>query len=112
MQFVFNSRPMGLAAPRRHFRTDDGKTPNYKDLLDDICAFTSPTAGLKHGGALQQEIFIAIDEQTWLISEVRTVTKIGPHQHNVNQTQFSNWLQQSGQWFPGMIVRLENTKAS
>lgn len=92
-----------------HFRTDNGKTPNYKGPYWTVYAFSPANRpGLTRGQALQQEIFVAIDEQTWLISEVRIASTTGPGQHSVTQTQFSGWIQQAGQSFPGKIVRLEN----
>jgi hypothetical protein len=94
-----------------HFRTDDGKATNYKGPYWTIYAFSpSDRPGLVRGQALQQEIFVAIDDQTGRISEVRTAVNTGPKQVTVTQTQFSNWVQQGGQWYPGKIVRLENGK--
>jgi hypothetical protein len=66
--------------------------------------------GLTPSNALQQSLFIAIDEQTQFISDVRNVVNVGPTNQNIIQTQFSNWSQQNGQWFPRDIVRLENGK--
>jgi hypothetical protein len=45
------------------------------------------------GTALQQSIFIAIDEQTGFLSEIRTVANVSPNLQNVMQTQFNNWTQ-------------------
>lgn len=92
-----------------HFRTDDGTTTNYTGPYWTLSAF-SPKArqGLTSGKALQQSIFIALDEQTGLLGEVRIVLNQGANQQTVTQTQFSNWIQQGDQWFPGEIVRLEN----
>jgi hypothetical protein len=39
---------------------------------------------------------------------VRVVVRSSATQLKVTQTQFSNWIQQESQWFPGKIVRLEN----
>ncbi len=64
--------------------------------------------GLGLGSPLQQSLFIAIDEHTGLLSDVRVVGTTGLSQQNVTQTQFSNWLLQGDQWIPGTIVRLEN----
>jgi hypothetical protein len=92
-----------------HFRTDNGKTANYTGPYWTILAFTpSSRSGLVLGSALQQDLFIAIDEQTGFISEVRVVVNTGPKQQQITQTQFSNWTQQAGQWYPGSIVRLES----
>lgn len=95
-------RPIGS-----HFRTDDGKTPNYRGPFWTLFGFSPGIRqGLTSGQAMQQELFIAIDEQTGLMAEIRLAT-----QQNVTQTQFSNWTQQQGnQWFPSQIVRLENGK--
>jgi hypothetical protein len=94
-----------------HFRTDNGSTPNYKGPYWTVYAFSPANRlGLTRGQALQQEIFVAIEEQTWLVSEVRIATKAASGQQSVTQTQFSSWIQQSGQSFPGTIVRLENGK--
>jgi hypothetical protein len=92
-----------------HFRTDDGKAKNYSGPYWTVFTFApSHRQGLIHGQALQQEIFIAVDEQTGFISEVRTVVTTAPRQQTVTQTQFGSWIQQGDQWFPGTIVRLEN----
>ncbi|MCU1340163.1 MAG: hypothetical protein JWO19_5744 [Bryobacterales bacterium] len=97
-------RPVGS-----HFRTDDGKSKNYSGPYWTVFAFSPPDRpGLVRGKALQQEVFIAIDEQTGLLSDVRRVVTSGPKQQNVTQTRFTNWNQQNGQWFPGTITRLEN----
>jgi hypothetical protein len=95
----------------RHFRTDDGRTPNYKGPYWTLLAF-APAAqkGLTWGQPLQQELFLALDEKTRLPAEVRRVVKTGPNSANVTQTQFENWSRQNGQWFPGSIIRLENGK--
>jgi len=86
------------------FRTDNGKTPNYTGPFWTVYTF-SPSArpGLTQGQPLQQQLMIAIDQATGLLAEVRSVTN-----QQVVQTQFKNWFQQGGQWFPGLIVRLEN----
>jgi hypothetical protein len=76
-----------------------------------VWAFSpAPRAGLSAGRALQQNLFIAIGESNWLISEVRVVTKAASGNPNVTETQFNNWVQQHGQWCPGQIIRLENGK--
>jgi hypothetical protein len=94
-----------------HFRTDSGKAANYTGPYWTLFAFSpADRPGLARGQALQQEILIAIDEKTGLISEIRTVANTGLQQMTVTQTQFNNWVQQTGQWFPGQIVRLENGK--
>jgi len=94
-----------------HFRTDSGKSANYTGPYWTLYAFSpSDRPGLTRGQALQQEIFIAVDDQTGLISEVRMAVNTGPKQVTVTETQFNNWVQQAGQWFPGQIVRLENGK--
>jgi len=91
------------------FRTDDGRTPNYAGPWWTVYAF-GPGAwqGLSTGQPLQQEFLIAIDAQTWLLSEVRVVDNLGAPDQKVTQTQFSGWFQQGDQWFPGTITRLEN----
>lgn len=92
-----------------HFRTDSTTSKNYTGPYWTVFAFSPKNrAGLVRGDALQQELFICIDESTGLVSEVRTVVNIGPKQQRVIQTQFSNWSKQNGQWFPGQVVRLEN----
>ncbi len=92
-----------------HYRTDDGSTPNYSGPYWTLLAFgPKQRPALAAGKALQQSIFIAIDEQTGFLSEIRTVVNVGKDLHNVTQTQFTNWTQQGGQWFPGQIIRLEN----
>ena len=97
-----------------HFRADNSTGSNYTGPYWTILAFSpSPRKGLAAGKALQQELFIAIDEATGFIAEVRTVVNTGPASRTVqqvNQTQFSNWFQQGDQWFPGKITRLESGK--
>jgi hypothetical protein len=91
-----------------HYRTDDGKAAGYTGPYWTLYAFTPEgRPGLQRAQALQQDVFIAIDEKTWFISEVRVVAGTGTGK-TVTQTKFTNWFQQSGQWFPGTIVRLEN----
>jgi hypothetical protein len=92
-----------------HFRTDDGKTPGYTGPYWTVYAFSPKNrSGLAQGKALQEQVFIAVDEKTGLIGDIRTVINSAPQVQSVTQTQFSSWVQQSGQWFPGKIVRLEN----
>jgi hypothetical protein len=93
------------------FRTDDGKNPNYTGPYWLLYAFSPrPRPGMTAGQPLQQPIFIAIDEQTGLLAEVRMVANSGKPNQQVTQTQFQNWFQQGGQWFPRTIIRLENAK--
>jgi hypothetical protein len=91
------------------FRTDNGKTPNYTGPFWTVYVF-SPVVrpGLKPGQPLQQQLMIAIDTATGLMAEVRSITNSHTSSQQVVQTQFKNWFQQGGQWFPGQIVRLEN----
>lgn len=91
-----------------HFRTDNGKTPNYTGPYWTVLAFApSARTGLTSGAALQQNLYVAFDEKTGYIAEVRTVVNTGPKQQQVTETQFSNWTQSAGQWYPASIVRLE-----
>ncbi len=92
-----------------HFRPDGGAAKNYTGPYWTLLAF-SPKArpGLAAGKALQQDLFIAIDEQTGFIAEIRSVVNKAPKQQQVTQTQFSNWSKQDDQWFPGSITRYEN----
>jgi hypothetical protein len=93
-----------------HFRPDGSKGGSYTGPYWTILAFSPRTRqGLPRGKALQQDLFVAIDEQTGLISEIRVVSKTGSQQQ-VIQTQFTAWTQQGDQWFPGKITRLENGK--
>jgi len=93
------------------FRTDDGLTRGYTGPYWTLFAFSPKNRpGLERATPLQEEVFIAIDEQTELMAEVRTVVISLAGQQNVTETQFGNWIQQNGQWFPGKIVRLENAK--
>jgi hypothetical protein len=96
----------GLRRLGSHFRTDNGQAPAYTGPYWTEYTF-SPKArsGLTAGQALQEILFIGFDEATGLMSDVRTVAGAGPHP-TVTQTQFSNWFQQGGQWFPGTVVRL------
>jgi hypothetical protein len=94
-----------------HFRADNSTGGIYTGPYWTVFAF-SPFArpGLTSGKALQQQLFIAIDENTGFIAEIKTAVNSGPKQQQVNQTQFSNWTQQGDQWFPGKITRLESGK--
>lgn len=94
-----------------HFRVDGSKGGNYTGPYWTVYAF-SPTKrpGLTAGKALQQELFIAIDERTGFISEVRIVVNSALRQQRVTQTQFENWTQHGDQWFPGKITRIEDGK--
>jgi hypothetical protein len=101
----------GLRRIGSHFRTDDGKSKQYLGPTWTVFAFSPKVRpGLGPEAALKQPLFIAIDEQTGLMSDVRVVLNLGSGQQAVTQTQFSNWIQQGNQWIPGRIVRLENGK--
>ena len=91
------------------FRTDNGKNPNYAGPWWTVSAF-SPAVwqGLSKGQPLQKDMLIAIDESSWMLSEVRVTENPGAANQEVTQTQYSGWFQQSGQWFPGKIARLES----
>ena len=90
-----------------HFRTDNGKTPGYAGPYWTVLAFSPRIRqGLTAGQASQESLFVAFDDKTGLMSDVRTVVTSGTSFRGVTQTQFSNWFQQGGQWFPGTIVRL------
>lgn len=92
-----------------HFRTDNGKTPNYTGPYWTVLAFAPKArSGLTPGAAMQQNLYVAFDERTGYIAEVRTALNTGPKQQHVIETQFSNWTQSSGQWYPASIVRLES----
>lgn len=93
------------------FRTDDGKTPNYSGPYWTLYEYSpSIRPGLTMGQPLQQSYFVAIDEATWLISEIRTVIGASTSSRQVIQTKFNSWFQRGTQWYPGEIVRLENGK--
>jgi hypothetical protein len=91
------------------FRTSADMSASYSGPFWTMWAFAPvKRPALSQGQALQQPLFIAIDEKTGLVSEVRVVTKTGPHTQNVVQTQLSNWVHPGVYWYPGQIVRLEN----
>ncbi len=97
----------GLRKIASHVRTDDGKTKLYTGPYWTVFEFApAKRKGFAWGQALQQELFIAVDEKTRLIAEVRMAVKVGKSVQ-VTQTQFQNWFQQGAQWFPGKVVRLE-----
>jgi hypothetical protein len=85
----------------RHFGTESGNANNNSGPYWTLIAF-APTArkGLAWGQPLTQEVFLAIDEKTGMLAEVRRVA----------QTQFLQWNQQGDQWLPSQIVRLEAGK--
>lgn len=91
------------------FRTDNGKTPNYAGPYWSLYGY-SPNArpGLALGQPLQQSVFVALDESTLMVSEIRIVVKSQGASPQVTQTKFTNWFQQAGQWYPGAITRVEN----
>ena len=92
-----------------HFRTDDGTTKGYAGPYWTVFAFSPGNRpGLTRGKSLQQELFIAVDEQTGFISNVRNAMTTESKQQSVTETQFSNWTQFGAQWFPSTITRLEN----
>ncbi|MCZ2076641.1 MAG: hypothetical protein LC130_16800 [Bryobacterales bacterium] len=94
-----------------HFRTDGGSTLKYTGPYWTIIAFSPRRRpGLARGKALQQELFIAINDQTGLIAEVRAVMNSAGNQPRVIQTQLDNWTQYGDQWLPGTVTRLENGK--
>jgi hypothetical protein len=95
----------------RHFRTDSGNTSGYTGPYWTLIAFApTPRKGLSWGQPLQQEVFLAIDESTGMLAEVRRVVQVGNNPPQVTQTQFLQWTQQGSQWFPSQIVRLEAGK--
>jgi len=99
----------GLRTVGTHVRTDDGTTKNYQGPYWTLFAFSPAVRkGFTWQQPLQQDLFIAVDEKTHLIAEVRRTVKTGPHSAQVTQTQFLNWSQSGGQWFPAEIVRLES----
>ena len=88
-----------------HFRTTSGSASTYTGPYWTMYAFSPVSrSGMTPGQGLQQHLVIAIDEQTGFISEIRTMSSA----NILIRTQFSNWVQQNGQWFPGQITRLEN----
>ncbi len=92
-----------------HFRADSGNTPNYSGPYWTLFAYSPrPLQAVARGQALQQQLFIAIDEKTGRIAEVRVVRNDTSAQRVVTQTQFDSWFQEADQWFPGRISRLEN----
>ncbi len=94
----------GMRSIGSHFRTDNGKTANYSGPFWTLLAF-SPISrtGLTPGQPLQESMFLAVNEKTGFLDEVRLASP-----QSVTQTQFINWTQQTGQWVPTQIVRLEN----
>jgi hypothetical protein len=99
----------GIRRIGSRFRTDNGKTLEYTGPYWTLYAYSpNERKGLAAGQALQQSYFVALDEATWLIAEVRIVTKTSATSQQVTQTKFNKWFQQAGQWYPGEIVRLEN----
>jgi hypothetical protein len=98
----------GLRKIGSRFRTDDGVKPDYAGPYWTLFSFAPATrrgSVLKEGS---QDVFIAIDEDTWFIAEVRVVRDLGTPNQKIIQTQFSDWTEWGGQWFPRRILRLEN----
>lgn len=91
-----------------NFRPDASRNAEYSGSLWTVFAFSpAPRPGLAKGKALQQDLFIAVDNRTNLLTEVRS-TVVGSGGTRTVQTTFSNWTQSSGQWYPATVVRLEN----
>jgi hypothetical protein len=100
----------GLRKIGAHFRTDDGKSPGYTGPYWTLLGFSPrPRAGMTPGTPLQAPLFVAIDEKTGLIAEIRTTT-LSNGVKRVVQTRFASWTQQGSQWFPSSIIRMENGK--
>jgi hypothetical protein len=99
----------GLRRVGSHFRADASNSKTYTGPYWTLFAFSPYNRqGLTRGQALQQELFVCVDESTGLIDEIRVAVNTGSSQRSVIQTQFSGWNQQGGQWYPAKIVRLEN----
>lgn len=97
-----------------HFRADGSSGGGYVGPYWTIFAFSpKQRADVPASKALQQDLFIAVDDLTDLVAEIRVVSESpGGLQRipQVIQTQFLDWKQYGDQWFPGRIVRLVNGK--
>lgn len=89
------------------FRTDDGRTANYRGPLYDIYETVAP---VRAAGGPQRQKFYYFDSQTKLLTKTRYVILRGSTQLPVS-TEFGNWITSGGQAFPGQIVRKENDVA-
>lgn len=95
----------------RHFMAASGNPSSYSGPYWTLIAFApTPRNGVVWGQPLEQEVFLAMDEKTGMLAEVRRVVQGGNNPPQVTQTQFLNWTQQGDQWFPSQIVRLEAGK--
>jgi hypothetical protein len=85
------------------FRTDNGKTPGYQGPYMTLYVYAPPA-----GQPLQQPCFVLLDEATWFINQVRVPLNSPGAARQFAITKFNKWFEQSGQWYPGEVVRLEN----
>ena len=109
VMFLEVARGAALQRIGSHFRADASKGAGYRGPYYTVYAF-SPIGrpGVSKGSALQQNLFLAFDENTGFLSEVRLVPP--RPSTNVVQTQFSNWTESNGQKYPGTITRFESGK--
>jgi hypothetical protein len=91
-----------------HFRGDASAGDDGARFWTVWAFSPKPRPRLNRGQALQQDLYVAFDEETWTIAEVRSISSDLSGKSTVTQTRFSGWLQQNGQWFPQRIVRLED----
>jgi hypothetical protein len=86
------------------FRTDNGKTPNYKGPWYDIFEVSGPVAA---GSSTIRQKFYHFDSQTKLL--VRSQYQIQQAGAAVHvQTEYSNWTTSQGNAIPGQVLRREN----
>lgn len=97
----------GLRRVGSHFRMGTAVNPSTARYTLYALAPVA-RSGLAKGHGLQQKVFIAIDETTALVAEIRVMEQAQGKPASLTQTKIGAWFQQSGQWYPGEIVRLEN----
>jgi hypothetical protein len=85
----------------QRFRADDGNTVNYQGPWYDVYAAHEQVA-IQPGSPARVKHFY-FDSQTGLLTQTRYLSSGLPV-----TTEFSNWVTNNGQSFPGRIVRKEN----
>jgi len=91
----------------RRFRTDDGKTPNYQGPYYDIYEVHGAVPAANN--AVRQKWYV-FDNTTKLLVKTRYLIKRNGSDLAV-ECQYSNWVTQGGEAYPGQIVRTENGAA-
>jgi hypothetical protein len=88
-----------------HFRTDDGRTPNYTGPFYDVYEVGDQV--VQAAGSISRTKVYALNSRTGLLEQVRYKLPSGGAQVRV-QVLLGNWKQFQNQQFPTTITRTEN----